>query len=318
MSPSNSPCAACKYRRQKCTQECVFAPYFPPDQPQKFAKVHEVFGASNVAKLLNELSASLHEDTVNSLAYEADMRLRDPVYGCVGLISILQHRLKLVQNDLYNAKKELSTYISPQAMMPILQSQAFMPQQHMDNTSSTSTVVQSQHGMFPMMGMGAGSSHSGHMVIRDQPQQHQQHHQQQIFEAQHLAAAVAAREQQEMLRCFEQQQHQQQDLLRYNSGGYDGSVTPTGFNQMSGNAMSPSLSLRTFDNNPYQIQAPQSVVPEHHQQHHHAHSLQAQLLLQSQQAQPQQQQQQQAASPQAAQQQQNSGSDEGRSVGPSC
>ncbi|KAI9165946.1 hypothetical protein LWI28_023324 [Acer negundo] len=300
MSSSNSPCAACKFRRQKCTQECVFAPYFPPENTQKFAKVHEVFGASNVAKLLNELGPNLREDAVNSLAYEADMRLRDPVYGCVGLISILQHRLKIVQNDLYNAKKELSTYIGPQAMMPILQSQAFMPQQHMGNPSSLSTVVQTQQGMFPMMGMGAGSSHSGQMVIRDQPQQ-------QIFEAQQLAAAVAAREQQEMLRNFE---HQQQDFLRYNSGGYDGSVTPTGINQMSGNAMSPSLALGTFDNNPYQIQAPQSVVLEHHQhQQHHAHSLQAQLLLQSQ-----QQQQQQAA----AQQQQISGSDEGRSVSPSC
>ncbi|KAK4859120.1 hypothetical protein QYF36_027176 [Acer negundo] len=292
MSSSNSPChpcAACKFRRQKCTQECVFAPYFTPDQPQKFAKVHEVFGASNVAKLLNELGANLREDAVNSLAYEADMQLRDPVYRCVGLLSILQHRLKLVQNDLYNAKKELSTYIGPQAMMPILQSQAFMTQQHIGNPSS-STFVQAQHGMFPMV--GAGSSHSGQMVIRDQPQQHQHHQQQQIFEAQQLAAAVAAREQQEMLRNFEQQQHQQQDLLRYNSGGYDGSVTPTGFNQMS--------------------------VPAEHQQHqqqqHHAHSLQAQLLLQSQQAQPQQQQQQQAAQ----QQQQNSGSDDGRSVGPSC
>ncbi|KAK3222706.1 hypothetical protein Dsin_009731 [Dipteronia sinensis] len=101
MSSSNSACGACKYRRQKCTKECVFAPYFPPDQLHKFAKVHEVFGASYVAKLLSELCANLREDAVNSLAYEADMRLRDPVYGCVGQISILQHRLKLVQNDLY-------------------------------------------------------------------------------------------------------------------------------------------------------------------------------------------------------------------------
>ncbi|KAH7566533.1 hypothetical protein ACOSP7_023069 [Xanthoceras sorbifolium] len=309
MSSSNSPCAACKFLRRKCTQECVFAPYFPPDQPKKFAMVHKVFGASNVAKLLNELSANLREDAVNSLAYEAETRLRDPVYGCVGLISILQHRLKQVQSDLYNAKKELSTYIGPQAMMPILQSQAFMAQPHMANPSS-STVIQAQHGMFPMMGMGTGSSHGGQLVIREQTQQHQ-HNPQQIFEAQQLAAAAAAaREQQEMLRNYEQQQqHQQQDLLRYNSG-YDGSVgavTPTGFNQMSDNAMSPSLALGSFDN-PYQIQTQQP--PEHH--HHHAHSLQAQLLLQSQQTQPQPQQ----APPQT--QQQKSGSDEGRSVGPSC
>ncbi|KAK9061850.1 hypothetical protein SSX86_019034 [Deinandra increscens subsp. villosa] len=125
---SNSPCAACKFLRRKCTQECVFAPYFPPDQPQKFANVHKVYGASNVAKLLNDLPATQREDAVNSLAYEADARLRDPVYGCVGLISILQHRLKQVQLDLENAKRELANYIGPSAMVPILNHGSFVQQ----------------------------------------------------------------------------------------------------------------------------------------------------------------------------------------------
>ncbi|WCJ38932.1 Lateral organ boundaries (LOB) domain family protein [Euphorbia peplus] len=109
-SSSNSPCAACKFLRRKCQPECVFAPYFPPDQPQKFANVHKVFGASNVTKLLNELHPSQREDAVNSLAYEADMRLRDPVYGCVGVISLLQHQLRQLQMDLSCAKSELSKY----------------------------------------------------------------------------------------------------------------------------------------------------------------------------------------------------------------
>ncbi|KAE8720396.1 LOB domain-containing protein 6 [Hibiscus syriacus] len=109
---SNSPCAACKFLRRKCQPECVFAPYFPPDQPQKFVNVHKVFGASNITKLLNELHPSQREDAVNSLAYEADMRLRDPVYGCVGVISLLQHQLRQLQMDLSCAKSELSKYQS--------------------------------------------------------------------------------------------------------------------------------------------------------------------------------------------------------------
>lgn len=47
-----SPCAACKLLRRRCTRDCVFAPYFPPDEPQKFANVHKVFGAANVNKML--------------------------------------------------------------------------------------------------------------------------------------------------------------------------------------------------------------------------------------------------------------------------
>lgn len=37
-----SACAACRVLRRKCTAQCLFAPFFPPDQPQKFAHVHKV------------------------------------------------------------------------------------------------------------------------------------------------------------------------------------------------------------------------------------------------------------------------------------
>ncbi|CAI0375454.1 unnamed protein product [Linum tenue] len=106
-SSQSSPCAACKFLRRKCTAECVFAPYFPPDQPAKFASVHRVFGASNVAKLLNEIPAAQRDDAANSLAYEAEARFNDPVYGCVGFISQLQHRLKQLHLDLHLARQEL-------------------------------------------------------------------------------------------------------------------------------------------------------------------------------------------------------------------
>ncbi|WOL16089.1 hypothetical protein Cni_G24871 [Canna indica] len=114
-APTSSPCAACKFLRRKCQPDCVFAPYFPPDQPQKFVQVHRVFGASNVTKLLNELHPYQREDAVNSLAYEADMRLRDPVHGCAGRISILQHQLRQLQMELHYAKSELSKYQSAAA-----------------------------------------------------------------------------------------------------------------------------------------------------------------------------------------------------------
>lgn len=108
---TSSPCAACKFLRRKCQPDCVFAPYFPPDNPTKFQNVHKVFGASNVTKLLNDLQPYQREDAVNSLAYEADMRLRDPVYGCVGVISVLQHELRQLQLDLLRARTELSRLV---------------------------------------------------------------------------------------------------------------------------------------------------------------------------------------------------------------
>ncbi|XP_023752363.1 protein LATERAL ORGAN BOUNDARIES [Lactuca sativa] len=109
-SSYNSPCAACKFLRRKCMPGCIFAPYFPPEEPQKFANVHKIFGASNVTKLLNDLLPHQREDAVNSLAYEAEARVRDPVYGCVGAISFLQRQVDRLQKELDAANADLIRY----------------------------------------------------------------------------------------------------------------------------------------------------------------------------------------------------------------
>ncbi|PHU15477.1 LOB domain-containing protein 6 [Capsicum chinense] len=108
----NSPCAACKFLRRKCLPDCIFAPYFPPEEPHKFANVHKIFGASNVSKLLNELLPHQREDAVNTLAYEAEARVRDPVYGCVSAITFLQRQVERLQKELDAANADLMRYAS--------------------------------------------------------------------------------------------------------------------------------------------------------------------------------------------------------------
>ncbi|XP_059659826.1 LOB domain-containing protein 12-like [Cornus florida] len=103
----SSPCASCKLLRRRCTRDCIFAPYFPSDDPYKFAIVHKVFGASNISKMLQELPVHQRGDAVSSLAYEANARARDPVYGCVGAISYLQNQVSQLQMQLAVAQTEL-------------------------------------------------------------------------------------------------------------------------------------------------------------------------------------------------------------------
>lgn len=115
---SSSSCAACKFLKRRCTPNCQFAPYFRSDEPKKFAKVHKVFGASNVSKILNEVAEEQREDTVNSLVFEAEVRLQDPVYGCIGAIASLQHKMVELQHDLILARARLACYVDQHQPSP--------------------------------------------------------------------------------------------------------------------------------------------------------------------------------------------------------
>jgi hypothetical protein len=105
-----TPCAACKLLRRRCAQECPFSPYFSPHEPQKFASVHKVFGASNVSKMLMDVPENQRADAVSSLVYEANARIRDPVYGCMGVIYALQQQIRLLQAELSAVRKDILRY----------------------------------------------------------------------------------------------------------------------------------------------------------------------------------------------------------------
>ncbi|XP_020086177.1 LOB domain-containing protein 20 [Ananas comosus] len=122
------PCGACKFLRRRCAAGCVFAPHFGGGEQQqqsggasssaaRFAAVHKVFGASNVAKLLTgQVPPARHRDAMLTICYEAQARLADPVYGCVSTILALQHQvtllqaeLSIIQSQLLNSKLALAT-----------------------------------------------------------------------------------------------------------------------------------------------------------------------------------------------------------------
>ncbi|KAJ4851052.1 hypothetical protein Tsubulata_048946 [Turnera subulata] len=62
------------------------------------------FGKTNSKK---ELPESQRADAVSSMVYEANARLRDPVYGCAGAISQLQKQVGELQAQLAKAQAEL-------------------------------------------------------------------------------------------------------------------------------------------------------------------------------------------------------------------
>ncbi|CAL9008262.1 unnamed protein product [Prunus brigantina] len=147
-----SPCASCKLLRRRCAKDCIFAPYFPSDDPHKFAIVHKVFGASNVSKMLQELPVHQRADAVSSLVYEANARMRDPVYGCVGAISYLQNQVSELQMQLAVAQAEIlciqmqhePTVPTPQQILDTDEKSYFLPNnfpQYLNFPSSSSNVI---------------------------------------------------------------------------------------------------------------------------------------------------------------------------------
>ncbi|GLU03654.1 hypothetical protein SLE2022_208420 [Rubroshorea leprosula] len=106
---TSSPCGACKFLRRKCASDCIFAPYFCSEQgPARFAAIHKVFGASNVSKLLLHIPVHDRCEAVVTITYEAQARIREPVYGCVAHIFALQQQVACLQAQLMQVKAQLA------------------------------------------------------------------------------------------------------------------------------------------------------------------------------------------------------------------
>ncbi|GJZ25159.1 LOB domain-containing protein 36-like protein [Tanacetum coccineum] len=120
--PRSTSCVACMNKHGACNEACVFAHYFTRDKADEYDLVHRIYGRNKVYKILSDLSTSSEiKRASKSLVFEARARAKDKVYGVVGLVRDLQHKLEQDQAELKNAKKELTDLIKAKvdwAMIP--------------------------------------------------------------------------------------------------------------------------------------------------------------------------------------------------------
>ncbi|KAI5007123.1 hypothetical protein ZWY2020_047071 [Hordeum vulgare] len=57
--------------------------------------------------MLLEVPEAERADAASSLVYEANLRLRDPVYGCMGAISMLQQQVNALEAELEAVRAEI-------------------------------------------------------------------------------------------------------------------------------------------------------------------------------------------------------------------
>lgn len=77
-------------------------------------------------------------DAVSSLVYEANARMRDPVYGCVGAIYVLQNEVSQLQMQLAMAQAEILS----------IHMQSHPPLPHLHDYLNFDTCSNSQDGLF--------------------------------------------------------------------------------------------------------------------------------------------------------------------------
>ncbi|KAK4771885.1 hypothetical protein SAY86_013660 [Trapa natans] len=163
-----SPCAACKILRRRCVEKCVLAPYFPPTDPCKFTKAHRVFGAANIIKLLQELPELKRVDAVNSLVYEANARLRDPVYGCAGAICRLQDQISELKAELARTQAELA-----RTQAELARTQAEAANLQCENSNSIALIYMEMEKFNQATAVAGGGGGNCNSAVFQQQQQQQ-------------------------------------------------------------------------------------------------------------------------------------------------
>ncbi|KAF2316005.1 hypothetical protein P3X46_023312 [Hevea brasiliensis] len=107
---TSQACAACKYRRRKCSSKCPLAPYFLPDQPKLFQNAHKLFGVSNILKILKNLEPRQKEEAMRSIIYQSNIRDKFPVHGCWGIICQLHYQIRQAEEELHAVHSQLDMY----------------------------------------------------------------------------------------------------------------------------------------------------------------------------------------------------------------
>ncbi|KAK2999213.1 hypothetical protein RJ639_022661 [Escallonia herrerae] len=167
---TNTACAACKYQRRRCNPDCALAPYFPADKPKMFENAHRLFGVKKIVKMLERLDATQQKLAMNSIIYQANMRNRDPVYGCTGQIGQLAYQIQRCEEELHAVLTQLALHRQHEANDSTSQSQLQLgmapPSLSVQNLNPMAALPNASHYSYSDSGM-AGYNTASYMDSKD-------------------------------------------------------------------------------------------------------------------------------------------------------
>ncbi|KAG6505327.1 hypothetical protein ZIOFF_037682 [Zingiber officinale] len=133
-------CAACNHMHHRCLPNCIFAPYFPATSPS-FGYISQVYSCNNIKKILESAPVEQRTRKAESLAFEAEARIRNPEFGCVGYIHLLQQHWAQIERDI----KEIN-----EAQFSAASYQPPLEQQYWHQMPQLTTMTAQQPDDFPI------------------------------------------------------------------------------------------------------------------------------------------------------------------------
>ncbi|WMV44160.1 hypothetical protein MTR67_037545 [Solanum verrucosum] len=94
-------CAACRYQRKRCEENCPLAPFFPSNKVEDFNKVIRLYKVSTIINMLNSVADNEKKaKMVETLILEAKIRYENPVYGCIAVEEKLRLEIEETMKEL--------------------------------------------------------------------------------------------------------------------------------------------------------------------------------------------------------------------------
>ncbi|KAJ4866164.1 LOB domain-containing protein 28-like [Raphanus sativus] len=168
---AQNKCGRCRLMRKNCHENCIFAPYFPANDLNKFACLQKIFGSASITKILTDLDVDQRETAVTTLVYEAKARIDDAVQGCVRTIYELTHENQLLKQENAELKEQRALMQQPLGLVQQTQNPTAFLQPAQVQRGGTSS--QSQQHLETQTQWGSQPHQTG-ISFATQPQQHNQ------------------------------------------------------------------------------------------------------------------------------------------------
>ncbi|XP_015086875.1 LOB domain-containing protein 24-like [Solanum pennellii] len=99
-------CAACKYQRKRCQENCPLAPFFPSNKFEDFKNVNRLYKVRTIIEMLNSVADNEKKaKMVETLILEAKIRSENPVYGSIAIQNKLRLQIEETMKEIDLVKK---------------------------------------------------------------------------------------------------------------------------------------------------------------------------------------------------------------------